>query len=33
MGEKFDGFVNAIMRQVGASLEIPYELLIKHFKI
>lgn len=27
----FDGFVNAIMRQVGASLEIPYELLIKHF--
>ena len=27
----FDGFVNAIMRQIGASLEIPYELLIKHF--
>ena len=27
----FDGFVNAIIRQVGAALEIPYELLIKHF--
>ena len=27
----FDPFVTAILRQVGASLEIPYELLIKHF--
>ena len=27
----FDGFVSAIMKQVGAALEIPYELLIKHF--
>ena len=27
----FDSFVNAIMRRVGASLELPYELLIKHF--
>jgi len=27
----FDPFVNAIFRQVGASLELPYELLIKHF--
>ena len=25
----FDGFVNSIMRQVGAALELPYELLIK----
>lgn len=27
----FDGFVTAICRQIGASLEIPYELLLKHF--
>ena len=27
----FDGFVTAIMRQIGAALEIPYELLVKHF--
>lgn len=27
----FDGFVNAIHRQIGSALEIPYELLIKHF--
>lgn len=27
----FDGFVTAILRQVGAALEIPYELLVKHF--
>ena len=27
----FDGFVMSICRQVGAALEIPYELLIKHF--
>lgn len=27
----FDLFVMAICRQIGAALEIPYELLIKHF--
>ncbi len=27
----FDPFVTAILRQVGASLELPYELLLKHF--
>jgi len=27
----FDGFVQAICRQIGSALEIPYELLIKHF--
>lgn len=27
----FDGFVTAISRQVGAALELPYELLVKHF--
>lgn len=27
----FDPFVVAILRQVGAALEIPFELLIKHF--
>lgn len=27
----FDGFVTAICRQIGAALELPYELLIKHF--
>ncbi len=27
----FDAFVVAICRQIGASLEVPYELLIKHF--
>lgn len=27
----FDPFVTAILRQVGTALEIPYELLIKHF--
>lgn len=27
----FDGFVTAICRQVGAALEIPYELLLKNF--
>lgn len=29
--ENFDPFVQAIMRQIGAALEIPFELLIKHF--
>ena len=27
----FDPFVTSILRQIGASLEIPYEILIKHF--
>lgn len=27
----FDGFVTSICRQVGAALEIPYEVLLKHF--
>lgn len=27
----FDGFVTSILRQIGSALEIPYELLIKHF--
>lgn len=27
----FDPFVQAIVRQVGVALEIPYEVLIKHF--
>ncbi|OIB05002.1 phage portal protein [Paenibacillus sp. LC231] len=27
----FDPFVMSILRQIGSSLEIPYELLIKHF--
>ncbi|ETK29817.1 phage portal protein [Paenibacillus larvae] len=27
----FDGFVTSILRQVGSALEIPYELLVKHF--
>ncbi|QGQ97069.1 phage portal protein [Paenibacillus psychroresistens] len=27
----FDPFVTSILRQVGASLELPYELLLKHF--
>ena len=27
----FDGFVNAVTRQVGSALEIPHELMIKHF--
>lgn len=27
----FDGFVTAILRQIGSALEIPYELLVKHF--
>jgi lambda family phage portal protein len=29
--QAFDGFVLAIMRQVGVALEIPFELLVKHF--
>lgn len=27
----FDGFVTSICRQIGAAIEIPYELLVKHF--
>lgn len=27
----FDPFVTAVLRQVGAALEIPFEILIKHF--
>ncbi len=27
----FDGFVTSICRQMGAALEIPYEILLKHF--
>lgn len=27
----FDGFVVAISRQIGAALEVPYELLVKNF--
>lgn len=29
--DKFDPFVQAILRQVGAALELPYEVLIKQF--
>src|SRR5690606_20406351 len=27
----FDGFVKAVCRQIGSALEVPYELLLKHF--
>lgn len=27
----FDGFVTSLCRQLGAALEIPYEILLKHF--
>ena len=27
----FDGFVSSVLKQVGAALEIPYELLVRHF--
>ena len=29
--DKFDPFVLAIIRQIGMALEMPYEILIKHF--
>ncbi|MEQ9330273.1 phage portal protein [Thalassobaculum sp.] len=29
--DKFDGFVLAVCRQIGAALELPFELLVKHF--
>lgn len=28
---QFDPFVQAVLRQVGANLEVPFEVLIKHF--
>lgn len=28
---QFDPFVTSILRQIGSALEVPYELLIKHF--
>ena len=28
----FDGFVTSITRQIGVALELPYEVLIKHFQ-
>jgi len=27
----FDGFVTSVCRQIGSALEIPYEVLVKHF--
>lgn len=27
----FDGFITAICRQIGVALELPYEVLVKHF--
>lgn len=27
----FDGFVLAVMRQIGSALELPHELVVKHF--
>jgi lambda family phage portal protein len=29
--QAFDGFVQSILRQIGVALEIPFEVLIKHF--
>lgn len=29
--DSFEGFINAIMREIGMALEIPFELLVKHF--
>jgi lambda family phage portal protein len=29
--EKFDPFVTSVLRQVGVALELPFEILIKHF--
>ena len=29
--QAFDGFVQSILRQIGVALEIPFEILIKHF--
>jgi lambda family phage portal protein len=30
--DKFDPFVMAVLRQVGVSLELPFEVLVKHFE-
>lgn len=30
--DKFDPFVEAILRQIGVSLGLPFEMLIKHFR-
>lgn len=27
----FDGFVTSVCRQIGSAIEVPYELLLKHF--
>lgn len=27
----FDGFVKSVCRQIGSAIEVPYELLLKHF--
>lgn len=29
--QAFDGFVQSILRQIGVALELPFEILIKHF--
>ena len=29
--QSFDGFVQSILRQIGVALELPFEILIKHF--
>lgn len=29
--QAFDGFVTALSRQIGSAIEVPYELLMKHF--
>ncbi len=29
--QAFDGFVMSIIKQIGSALQVPYELLIKHF--
>lgn len=28
----FDGFVTSVLRQIGAALEVPFEILISHFQ-
>lgn len=30
--EAFDPFVTAVLRQIGVALELPYEVLVKHFE-
>ncbi len=29
--DSFEGFINAVMREIGMALEIPFEILVKHF--